>query len=80
MIMLHYHLWTQDGRTDNQYWIEAESEDEARSLVALNADGEATNPLVWQCSLSKEFQPPGGVILTGGGQTIPVEKRQKPPL
>ena len=36
MIMHHYHLWTQDRRTDNQYCIEAASEGEARSLVALN--------------------------------------------
>jgi hypothetical protein len=57
----------------DSYWVEAGSEDEAKSLVSLNVfDGE--NEYELNCTLDSGMSLPSGVIVSSVGQTFTVKK------
>ncbi|HMR29755.1 MAG TPA: hypothetical protein PKA13_02550 [Geminicoccaceae bacterium] len=76
--MPHYHVWSIEDSYRESYWVLADSEEQARRLVALNVDGDAataTDPKRYRCTLSDERNPPFGVIYRGMGGTFTIERR-----
>jgi len=73
--MPQFHLWTgeQKALSKDQYFVQADDEAQARHLVALNADLQVNDASVWHCEPGRTHNPPDGVILTGGGQTVTIE-------
>jgi hypothetical protein len=73
--MTSYRLTPVDG--DRAYWLRAETEEEARRLVALNV-GEATgaeDPALFTCAVDDGKQPPHHLIMRRQSYPASIEKR-----
>jgi hypothetical protein len=73
--MTSYRIAPVDG--DGAYWLQAESEEEARRLVALNV-GEARgaeDPLRFTCAADDSKQPPRHLIMRRQSYPASIEKR-----
>lgn len=62
--MPHYRITPRKDEDPESYWVLAESEEEARRLVALNVEQarEAEDASRFECELGTEKQPPFGMI------------------
>ena len=69
--MPYYRVWL--VKNVDSYWVEAGSEDEAKSLVSLNVfDGENEDAL--NSTLDTGMTLPNGVIVSSAGQNFTVKK------
>jgi len=72
-----YQVWTRADDAGQVYWVSAESEKQARRLVALNAGDEAReaeDARKFGCRPSTEKMPPPGVIYTRLNGIFSIEK------
>lgn len=72
--MPHFKLWTEKGKYDVGFWVEARSREEARNIVAFEITLDARNPDVFRCEPDSSHVPPSGMILRGDGKTYPIAK------
>ena len=75
--MPHFHIWRTDDDHADSYWVQAASEIEARSLVALNVSEAtaATDANKFECGLDNTKQPPFGFIHRRLHGPIAIERR-----
>ena len=72
-----YQVWTRADDAGEVYWVSAESEKQARRLVALNASDEvrdAEDASKFGCRPSAEKMPPPGVIYTRSDETFLIKR------
>jgi hypothetical protein len=76
-ILVHFVVVPINRQPDMGFWIQADSPEEARRLVALNVPNmeNAEHPSFAQCGEDQTYTPPYGVIIEGSGRTYTVEKR-----
>ena len=68
----------QIGRQPNfGFWLQADSAQEARRLVALNVPsmGSAGNPGLAECRPDQTYSPEYGAIIQGTGRTYTITRR-----
>jgi hypothetical protein len=62
--MAYYRIAAKDNDQGDAYWVTAGSKEQARRLVALNAEQarEAEDPTKFKAEINGEKQPPFGLI------------------
>ena len=65
-------------RSDMGYWVQADSENQARLLVSLNVPGmeHAVSSIFADCEPDERFSPGYGAITGGSGQTFTITRRR----
>jgi len=73
----YYSVWAKDDDAGEVYWVSAESETEARRLVALNAElaRDAEDASKFECDLDRDKRPPFGMIYRRLHGPLTIEKR-----
>ena len=75
--MPHYRITLRDDDHAEVYWVLADSDEDARRLVALNAEQacEAQNEHRFECEPGNEKQPPFGIIYRRYNGPLAIEVR-----
>jgi hypothetical protein len=65
-----------DDNHSDQFWVVADTQEEARRLVALNVmhARDAIDPAQYDRAPSEDYHVPVGVILSRSGQAFPVRQ------